>query len=184
MRPQGVGASGRSTQPERDSAFTAWVGAHRPQLMRTAYLLCGDRFVAEDLVQTCLTRLYLAWPRVSTMDAPLAYARRALVNAHIDLTRRPWWNRERPSTDGQPGAGVSVGDGVEIVDARDTVVSALGFLPHGQRRVVVLRYLCGLTVRETAQELGISEGTVKSQTFEALRSLAVVLAAVADRSEG
>jgi RNA polymerase sigma-70 factor (sigma-E family) len=184
MRAQGAGASARSTQADQDSAFTAWVGAHRPHLMRTAYLLCGDPFVAEDLVQTCLTRLYLAWPRVSTMDAPLAYARRALVNAHIDLTRRPWWNRERPTADGRPGEGGSVDDGVEIVEARDAVVSALGSLPDGQRRVVVLRYLCGLTVRETAEELGISEGTVKSQTFEALRSLAVVLAAVADRSEG
>jgi RNA polymerase sigma-70 factor (sigma-E family) len=151
--------------------------------MRTAYLLCGDRYVAEDLVQTSLTRVYLAWPRVSAMDAPLAYARRALVNAHIDLTRRPWWNRERPTVDGQPGADLVVGDEMEVVDARDSVVSAMGSLPHGQRRVVVLRYLCGLTVRETAHELGVSEGTVKSQTFEALRTLAVVMAAVADRSE-
>jgi RNA polymerase sigma-70 factor (sigma-E family) len=151
--------------------------------MRTAYLLCGDAFVAEDLVQTCLTRLYLAWPRVSSMDAPLAYARRALVNAHVDLTRRPWWSRERPASDRQPDRDAVVHDGSAAVAERDAVVSALLALPEGQRRVVVLRYLCGLTVRETAQELAISEGTVKSQTSDALRSLAVVLAAV-DQTEG
>src|SRR3954467_7241217 len=91
-----MGAGRSALAEEQDSAFTAWVTAHRPELMRTAFLLCGDRLVAEDLVQTCLTRLYLAWPRVHAMEAPLAYARRALVNARIDLTRHKWWNRERP----------------------------------------------------------------------------------------
>ncbi|HVD64220.1 MAG TPA: SigE family RNA polymerase sigma factor [Lapillicoccus sp.] len=178
-----AGLLGRSAAADQDAAFTAWVRAHRPQLMRTAYLLSGDRFVAEDLVQTCLTRLYLAWPRVSTLEAPLAYARRALVNAHIDLTRRPWWSRERLAPDASPGASAVVSDGSAAVDVRDAVVTALLSLPAGQRRVVVLRYLCGLSVRETASELAIAEGTVKSQTSEALRSLAVVLAAV-DRAEG
>ena len=178
MRP------GRTARAEHDAAFAAWVAAQRPQLTRTAYLLCGDRFVAEDLVQTCLTRLYLAWPRVSSMDAPLAYARRALVNAHIDLTRRPWWNRERSTSSERPGVWTAIGDGADSVETRDTVVSALVSLPLGQRRVVVLRYLCGLTVRETADELGVSPGTVKSQTSDALRRLAVLLAASGDRADG
>lgn len=177
MTSEEAGVAGRLATSERDLSYTAWVAAHRPRLTRTAYLLCGDPFLAEDLVQTCLTRLYLAWPRVSTMDAPLAYARRALVNAHIDLTRRPWWSRERPASDVASGEA-TVEDGSSAVDQRDTVVTALLSLPAGQRRVVVLRYLCGLSVRETAEELAIAEGTVKSQTSEALRTLAVVLATV------
>lgn len=118
------------------------------------------------------------------MDAPLAYARRALVNAHIDLTRRPWWNRERSTSSERPGVWTAIDDGADSVETRDTVVSALVSLPLGQRRVVVLRYLCGLTVRETADELGVSPGTVKSQTSDALRRLAVLLAASGDRADG
>ena len=90
---------------------------------------------------------------------------------------------ERLAPDASPGASAVVSDGSAAVDVRDAVVTALLSLPAGQRRVVVLRYLCGLSVRETASELAIAEGTVKSQTSEALRSLAVVLAAV-DRAEG
>jgi RNA polymerase sigma-70 factor (sigma-E family) len=181
MTARRAGLLGRSAEPDRDAAFTAWVGAHRPQLMRTAYLLSGDPFVAEDLVQTCLTRLYLAWSRFSAMDAPLAYARRALVNAHIDLTRRPWWSREYATS--RLEAREAAPDDAKSVDDHDAVVTALLALPPGQRRTVVLRYLCGLSVRETALELGISEGTVKSQTSDALKALSVTLAPVDDRSE-
>jgi RNA polymerase sigma factor (sigma-70 family) len=115
------------------------------------------------------------------MDAPLAYARRALVNAHIDLTRRPWWGREHPTS--QPEDRGVASDGAQSVDDHDAVVTALLALPPGQRRVVVLRYLVGLSVRETALELGISEGTVKSQTSEALAKLAMTLAPAEDRTE-
>jgi RNA polymerase sigma-70 factor (sigma-E family) len=181
MRSPRAGLLGRPAGADRDAAFTAWVRAHRPQLMRTAYLLSGDPFVAEDLVQTCLTRLYLAWSRFSAMDAPLAYARRALVNAHIDLTRRPWWSREYATS--RLEARGAAPDGAQAVDDHDAVVTALLALPPGQRRTVVLRYLCGLSVRETALELGISEGTVKSQTSDALRALSVTLAPVEDRTE-
>ena len=163
----------RSSAPDRDAEFTAWVTAHRPQLLRAAYLVCGDRHAAEDLVQTCLTRLYLAWPRFAEMGMPLSYARRALVNAHIDLTRHAWWARERPFAEPQSGA---VTDEAAAVDERATVVRALQELPAGQRRVVVLRFLWGLSVRETAAELRIAEGTVKSQTSDALRRLEQALA--------
>jgi RNA polymerase sigma-70 factor (sigma-E family) len=178
------------TGVDGDAAFTAWVAAHRSELTRTAYLLCADRFLAEDLVQSCLTRLYLAWPRVATMDAPNAYARRALLNAHIDMTRRGWWLRERhgrgeqaATTDGRLVGGHAAGDELTAADERHGVVSALAALPPGQRRVVVLRFLWGLTVRETAKDLGISEGTVKSQTADALRHLAALLAPAVDGQE-
>jgi RNA polymerase sigma factor (sigma-70 family) len=107
------------------------------------------------------------------MGMPLSYARRALVNAHIDITRHAWWGRERPFAEPESGA---VTDEAAAVDERATVVRALQELPAGQRRVVVLRFLWGLSVRETASELRISEGTVKSQTSDALRRLEQALA--------
>ena len=83
----------------RDAEFSEYVAARRAQLRRTAYLLCGDSHRAEDLVQTVLMKLYVAWPRVRRGEGDSggnvdAYARRMLVNAHIDETRRPW-RRER-----------------------------------------------------------------------------------------
>jgi len=81
----------------RDADFTAYVAARRPHLRRTAYLLCGDWHQAEDLVQTALAKLYVAWPRVRRDGSPEAYARKILVRSHLDETRRPW-RRERSSS--------------------------------------------------------------------------------------
>ena len=164
---------------DRDAAFTEWVRSERSLLMRTAYLLCGDAHLAEDLVQTSLTRLYLAWPRVANMDWPNAYARRALINAHIDMTRRPWWSRERsvgaapvpPPGHGQP----AVEDSADRAATGSLLIAALLTLAPGQRRVVVLRHLWDLSVSQAAEELGCSTGTVKSQDSDALRRLSQML---------
>src|ERR1700712_6106702 len=79
----------------REDEFRADVASARPRLLRTATLLtAGDRHLAEDLVQTTLTRLFLAWPRIRTTDGPDGYARRTLVNALIDERRRPFRRRE------------------------------------------------------------------------------------------
>lgn len=156
---------------ERDDDFTAWVVARRDHLRRTAYLLCGDLGLAEDLVQTTLTKVYLAWPRVSRMQAPDAYARRVLVTCHIDQTRRSWWSRER--------TGVVVPDVAAPrdfpVEERDEIVVALGQLAPAMRRVVVLRHLWGLSIPETADVLGVTQGTVKSQSAKALAKLSQLL---------
>lgn len=159
----------------RDEEFSEYVAARRPQLRRTAYLLCGDVHRAEDLVQTALTKLYVAWPRVQRSGNVDAFVRRIVMNAHLDDRRRPW-RRER--------AGL---EGVDLVDPapagsdpddRDALVLALAALPERQRRVVVLRHYWGLSVDETAADLGISPGTVKSQTWHALRHLEATLAPV------
>ena len=166
----------------RDDGFTTYVVQRRAQLYRTAYLLCGDAHRAEDVVQTALAKLYAAWPRASRLHSVDAYARRIVVNAHLDETRRPW-RRERPveptagsRLDGPTPAGVSVEDS-------DALWTALRSLPPGQRRVVVLRHYWGLSVDETAADLGISPGTVKSQTSDALRALRAALSAV-ETSQG
>jgi RNA polymerase sigma-70 factor (sigma-E family) len=131
-----------------------------------AYALCGDWHTAEDIVQTALARLYVAWPRVRRAAAEDAYVRQTILRATIDETRRPW-RRERAGLDGfdHPAA-----PGVDPGDRRD-LVAALQQLPEMQRRTVVLRHWLGLSVAETAADLRISEGTVKSHTSRALERL-------------
>ncbi|MEV5001447.1 SigE family RNA polymerase sigma factor [Nocardioides sp. LML1-1-1.1] len=148
----------------RDEAFAAYVARRRPQLFRTAWLLCGDPHRAEDVVQAALTRLYVAWPRVQRADSVDAYVRRAVVNAHLDEGRRPW-RREAPASDHLPE------EAVPAPEEHGDLWAALRVLPPGQRRVVVLRHWWGLSVEETAADLGISPGTVKSQTSAALAAL-------------
>lgn len=148
----------------RDEAFTAYVAERRPQLFRTAWLLCGDPHRAEDVVQAALARLYVAWPRVQRADSVDAYVRRAVVNAHLDEGRRPW-RREASAGDHLPERTVPA------PEAHTELWAALRALPPGQRRVVVLRHWWGLSVEETAADLGVSPGTVKSQTSAALAAL-------------
>ena len=151
----------------RDEEFTSYVLQRRAQLYRTAFLLCGgDAHRAEDVVQQALTKLYAAWGRAARADSVDAYARRVVVNAHHDEGRRPW-RRERPSErlPEQP-AHVPVSR-----EDTDELWAALRSLPPGQRRVVVLRHYLGLSVQETAADLGVSAGTVKSQTSDGLRRL-------------
>lgn len=154
----------RVEQMIEQEAFAAYVAARRRHLYRTAYLLCGDQHRAEDLVQTALTKLYVAWRRVSRSDSVDAYVRRIMVNAHIDEVRRP---RREVAYAEVPDLAGSVHDRLED----DALWRALAALPVGQRRVVVLRHYWGLSVEETAADLGISPGTVKSQTSDALAGL-------------
>lgn len=167
---------------QRDRGFGEYVAERRGHLYRTAYLLCGDPHRAEDIVQQALTRLYVAWPRASRVDSVDAYARRIVVNAHIDDTRRPW-RRERPM-EADPGSALDrpVEQRVTPEDS-DALWSALRGLAPGQRRVVVLRHFWGLSVEETAADLGISPGTVKSQTADALARLREALSVAATPGE-
>ncbi|WP_193610705.1 SigE family RNA polymerase sigma factor [Nocardioides lijunqiniae] len=164
----------------RDDEFSAYVVERRAHLYRTAYLLCGDAHRAEDITQQALAKLYGAWSRAVRMDSVDAYARRIVVNAHLDEVRRPWQRRERPSAEPAEGR-VSVAAGLSVEDS-DALWTALRGLAPGQRRVVVLRHYWGLSVDETAADLGISPGTVKSQTSEALARLRGVLGPVGQSS--
>jgi RNA polymerase sigma-70 factor (sigma-E family) len=148
-----------------EAAFSAYVAARRPQLFRTACVLCGDPHRAEDVVQDALVRLYAAWDRVSRMDNIDGYVRRIVINANYSDRRRPW-RRERAS---EP-RDVPLHPGFPVEDA-DAIRAALRVLPPGQRRVIVLRHIWNLTIEETAAELNISTGTVKSQSADALASL-------------
>jgi RNA polymerase sigma-70 factor (sigma-E family) len=155
---------------ERDAAFTEFVRARRSHLRRVAYAICGDWDRAEDLLQTALVKLYVAWPRLHREGAEEAYVRTTIVRANIDEHRRPW-TRER--------VGLPEGDrpGREPlpVEERSALFDALQALPTMQRKVVVLRHWLGLSVEETARELRISTGTVKSHSSRGLERLQAVL---------
>jgi RNA polymerase sigma-70 factor (sigma-E family) len=149
--------------------FTVFAQVSTPALYRIAYLLCGDQHRAQDLVQLALERTFKAWKKVGDGD-PFAYARRVLATARIDTWRRT--KRETLSDDSAssapqrsaPASDSGLGD-------RDRLVRALMQLPVKQRRVVVLRYLLDRSEADTAAELGISAGTVKSTASRALARL-------------
>lgn len=158
------------SRPSRDQAFAEFALARRTHLRRVAYAVCGDWNDAEDLVQTALTRLYVAWPRIHREGAEEAYARRIIVRANIDEHRRPW-RRER--------VGLPEGDRPAAeplaVEERSALFEALQALPAMQRKVVVLRHWLGLSVEETAHELRIGTGTVKSHSSRGLEKLQAAL---------
>ncbi|MBB5806489.1 RNA polymerase sigma-70 factor (sigma-E family) [Saccharothrix ecbatanensis] len=153
---------------DRDREFDEYVDARALVMRRTAYLLCGDWHRAEDLVQTALTKLYVAWPRVRRDGSVDAYARKVLVRASIDDSRRAFRRRETV-VDAVPDTAVA-GAGSDL-DVR----GALASLPVGQRTVVVLRYWEDLSVTETARLIGRTEGTVKSQAAKGLAALRELL---------
>ncbi len=157
----------------RDEEFHAFVLDRRVDLLRTATLLtAGDRHLAEDVVQSTLTRLYMAWPLFTRAANREGYARRALVNALVDEHRRPWRRRERPSADVLERASAPPEGGTARTEA---LCEALRLLPPRMRAVVVYRYFQDLSVADTADALSCSQGTVKSQTARALDHLRDVL---------
>jgi RNA polymerase sigma-70 factor (sigma-E family) len=159
---------------DRSAEFVDFVRAHREDLMRTAVLLCaGDEAFAEDVVQTTLTKLYLAWPRVRRADNRLAYARSSLTHVFFDECRRAHRRRESPSAD--PVVHREQHAPPVDTELRSVVVEALDALTPSQRAVVVLRHWLDLDVAETARVLGCSTGTVKSQNAKALGRLRDVL---------
>jgi len=151
-----------------EAAFVEFAEAARGRLRRTAYLLCGDWEQASDHVQEGLIRVYVAWPRLTRAGREHGYARRAVVSAFLDHSRR----RSSTEVPSEPDRNVPSGQDVaESVALRASLMSALADLPLRQRACVVLRYFDDLSVADTAAVLGCSEGTVKSQTSRALASL-------------
>jgi RNA polymerase sigma-70 factor (sigma-E family) len=147
-------------------AFQAYVVGRSPALLRTAYLLTGNRADAEDLLQTALAKTYLAWDRIREREALDGYVRRVLVT-----TQTSFWRRKRPESlyDELPESAGR--DALADADLHDALWTALGRLSRKQRAAVVLRYYEDLSEAETARVLGVSVGTVKSTTSRALSLL-------------
>src|SRR4051812_40098234 len=154
----------REGQLRDEAGFRAFVETNGATLLHAARLLTGDHQRGEDLVQTALIKVYLKWERI---DAPLPYARRALVNAHIDQTRRKWWGERPTETLPEPVEEERVTD-VTASDSRDELRRMLAGLAPKERAVIVLRYYSDLSEQETAATLGMPVGTVKSTCSRAL----------------
>lgn len=151
-----------------EAEFTAYVQERRASLYATAYHLTGDRFEAEDLLQSALFSTYRAWDRISDKAAVGGYLRRTMTNLHISAWRRRKLNEypteELPETPSDT-------DAMRGTELRAVLWQALARLPELQRTMLVLRYYEGRTDPEIAEILGISVGTVKSSIWRSLRRL-------------
>jgi RNA polymerase sigma-70 factor (sigma-E family) len=163
----------------RDEEFTEYISGRMPALRRLALLLCHDWHGADDLVQGTITKLYLHWGKARASDSVDAYARTILVREFLH-ERRLGWARRVTVTDQPPDVAASDVDKDGSLDVR----AAIGALPPRQRAVLVLRYHYDLNVDQTADVLGCSAGTVKSQTSKALAALRRTLGAAADADPG
>lgn len=157
-----------------EAEFREYVSGHLVQLRRTAFLICGDWHQAEDIVQTALTKLYRSWRRIRQRGALDAYARQVVTRTCIDESRRGW-QRERPTESLARTSAGGGGAATGVSDDRLVLQRALGQVPARQRAALVLRYWEDMSVADTAELLGCSEGTVKSSTARGLDSLRAVL---------
>jgi RNA polymerase sigma-70 factor (sigma-E family) len=156
---------------EDETGFREFVAAQMTSLRTLAYMTCGNWHTAEDAVANALIKLY---PRWRHLEQPDLYAKTMVFRAAVDETRRPW-RRERSAGDAMPD--VPLRDPSGVTDERLRVQEALRSVPKRQRAAVVLRYYQGLSLEDTANVLGCSVGTAKSQTSRGLARLRQVLAA-------
>ncbi|MEV5613737.1 SigE family RNA polymerase sigma factor [Streptomyces sp. NPDC052225] len=160
--------SGEQRPSLSEAEFTAYVQERRASLYATAYHLTGDRFEAEDLLQSALFSTYRAWDRISDKAAVGGYLRRTMTNLHISAWRRRKLN-EYPTEELPETAGDT--DAMRGTELRAVLWQALARLPELQRTMLVLRYYEGRTDPEIAEILDISVGTVKSSIWRSLRRL-------------
>lgn len=162
-----------------DDEFAAFVAQRSTALLRTAYLLTGDRGHAEDLLQTALVKTYRHWGRLANREDPTAFVRRVLVTTHAGWRRRvriAEFLSTTPLLQTAADAGPDLGE-------RDRLVTALATLPPRMRAVLVLRYWEDLSEAGTAEALGCSVNTVKTHTTRGLARLRAQLADPATAGE-
>ena len=163
-----------------DGRLADYVHGQWPQLVRYATALCGNPVEAEELVQSALVRVALRWTFIRDKDDPDAYVRRAISNGYLNYWRRL---RSRETAMADP-PDVASPDRTAGVDDLLAVRRALGTLPPRQRAVLVLRYLEDRSELQTADILGCSVGTVKSQSSKALAKLRDIVGVDALGREG
>lgn len=149
-----------------EAEYKEYVAARSHALWHTAFLMCGDAHQAEDVVQTALLKLYVAWHRVERASNRDAYVRRVLVRCVIDEKRRGW-RRERAVAEVPERRAQEDPD----IGERDAALQALALLAPRQRATLVLRFWEDLSIEQTADLLGCSPGTVRSQTVRGLATL-------------
>lgn len=151
-----------------EQEFVEFVSAHQGRLRRAAFLITGDWAAADDVTQEALVRLYVALPRLGYVESLLGYARRTVVNVAIDAARKRGTRERYEARESLPPP---LPDVAGAHAERTLIMTALGSLAPRQRAVVVLRYFEDLSVEQTAQVMGCSPGTVKSQTARGLDTL-------------
>jgi RNA polymerase sigma-70 factor (sigma-E family) len=152
----------------KDEEFAEFVTARWRTLVRSAVLLGASRPEAEDLAQTTLMRVWVAWSKVVRADDRDAYVAKILVNTFRQSRRRRWWG-EHPTRDVPESVQP---DETAAADDADAVRRSLRSLSPGQREAVVLRYYAHLSERQIAEALGVAPGTVKSRVSRGLSHLA------------
>jgi RNA polymerase sigma-70 factor (sigma-E family) len=160
----------RRAQAARDTEFEAFVAASATRLRRTAYLMCRDWHLAEDLTQTALARMYASWPRIWQTTNLAAYSRRVLMNVVFDQRKRRSDSEivlaDLPE---RPGVGAA-GTELHVV-----LLGALATLPVRDQAIVVLRHWEDQSVEAVAEILGVSVSVVKMQSARSLAKLRTVL---------
>ncbi|WP_031070179.1 SigE family RNA polymerase sigma factor [Streptomyces sp. NRRL WC-3742] len=151
----------------RDEEFQAFITACWPRLLRTAYLLAGEQYAAEDLVQSAAEKACAAWSRVRRADDPHAYVRRILVNQFARRTRR---RLPELLVSAVPDRA-SAEDGFARSDQRGALLTALATLPPRQRQAVVLRHWEDLSDSQAAAAMGCSAGAVRSHAAKGIAKL-------------
>ncbi len=149
-------------------------------LRNTAYLLCGDWHLAEDLTQTVFIKLYRAWRRIERHDTMDQFARKVLLRTYLDERRRPW-RREFPTE--PDSAGFESAGLADDAESRLAIRAAVLKLTHRHRAVLVLRFWEDLSVEQVAEILDCSTGTVKIQTSRGLARLRKLFGGEADGAD-
>lgn len=172
MAGEGVSMETTMSEPMTGATFDDFVAARSTALWRSAFLLTGDRHKAEDLLQAALVKTWRRWDHIDrSTETAEAYVRRALVTTYTDWWRRRW-RGEVPTGELPDRPDDARGsDEAGRADVRRDVLVALAGLSRGQRAVLVLRYFDDLTEQQTADALGVSVGTVKSQSSRAIAAL-------------
>lgn len=152
----------------RDEEFVEFANAHAAGLRRTAYLMCRDWHLAQDLTQTTLAKLYAAWGRLDWLENPAAYAKKTLLRTYLDHQRRR--KVREVVVESIPDSGVD-----ESPDLRLTLLDALARLSERDRAIVVLRYWEDQSVEAVAELVGVSMSVVKTQSMRSLARLRELL---------
>ncbi|WP_033340597.1 SigE family RNA polymerase sigma factor [Catenuloplanes japonicus] len=157
-----------------DADYLAYVHGRMAALRRWAYLLSGDTHQADDLVQEALTTVYSRWHRVSKAENVDGYVHRILVRTFLNERRRGWWKVRLLGGGTTPERQPDPEDAADL-EEKQVLRAALARITPNQQAVLVLRFLCDQSVADTALVLGVSEGTVKSQTAHALSAMRRIL---------
>jgi RNA polymerase sigma-70 factor (sigma-E family) len=161
--------------------FVEFARATAPRLRQTAYLLCRDWHLAQDFTQITLAKMFVHWRRIARNEYPEAYSRKMLLRVFLDHQRRRSSREvvidavpEAPVAGNRAGRGGADGFGSQV-ELRLTLIDALGRIPPRDRAIVVLRYWEDQSIETVASMLGISPGTVKTQSSRTLARLRTLL---------